>query len=188
MASNRRRGNRQSSRYLSASSSSSSIPFSGFPSAIQLPHYFHPVLEAQTDYFNKTFIETDAATAEMPSYTSPDATHHVHPRQLISITEVNQMRQTLRSRRVNTLTELHRIESVLTTLPSFSTELIHEMTDSWGYYVSSNNFLNELRGLTRQYPFSNELLEDAKARVLNDPSSSRSWNFAWLLLAKIKNE
>ena len=167
MSSNRRRGNRQSSRYLSApSSSSSSIPFFGFPSAIQLPHYFHPVLEGQTDYFNKTFIE------QPPKCSSPDVTHHVHPRQVISVTEVNQMRQTLRSRRVNTLTELRRIESVLTTLPSFSNELIHEVTDSWGYYVSSNNFLNELRGLTRQYPFSNELLEDAKVRVLNDPAAA----------------
>ncbi|KAI5856927.1 hypothetical protein BZA05DRAFT_441565 [Tricharina praecox] len=124
----------------------------------------------------------------MPSYSSPDYSHQARPSQVISITEINQMRQTLRSRRVNTLTELRRIESVLTTLPNFTTELIHEITDSWGYYVSSNNFLNELRGLTRQYPFSNELLEDAKARVLNDPSSSRSWNFAWLLLAKIKND
>lgn len=185
MASNNQ-NNRKSSRYLSVPSSSSTPSFS--LSSPPQTHYPHPVLEGQTDYFNKTFLEPFLETDTMSSYPSPNYTHHARPLEVISITEVNQMRQTLRSRRVNTLTELRRIESVLTTLPNFMTELIHEMTDSWGHYVSSNNFLNELRGLTRQYPFSNELLEDARARVLNDPSSSRSWNFAWLLLAKIKNE
>ncbi|KAF8247321.1 hypothetical protein K440DRAFT_682601 [Wilcoxina mikolae CBS 423.85] len=125
----------------------------------------------------------------MSSYSSPSeysySYHHTSPRQIVSITEINQMRQTLRHRRVNTLTELCRIERVLTSLPG--PEYIDELTDAWGYYVSTN-FLQELRGLTRQYPFSTELVEDAKARVYNDPKSCKSWNLAWLLLAKMKTD
>ena len=62
------------------------------------------------------------------------------------------------------------------------------MTSAWNHYVTSNNFLGELRGLTRSYPFSSALLDDAKWRVQNDPESNRSWNFAWLCLVKIRDE
>jgi hypothetical protein len=62
------------------------------------------------------------------------------------------------------------------------------MTSAWTYYVTSNNLLSELRGLTRNYPFSSEMLDDAKWRVSNDPDSNRSWNYAWLVLIKIKDE
>jgi len=62
------------------------------------------------------------------------------------------------------------------------------MTQAWTYYVNSHNLLNELRGLTRNYPFSNALLDDAKWRVSNDPASNRSWNYAWLVLVKIRDE
>ena len=48
------------------------------------------------------------------------------------------------------------------------------MTAAWKYYVDSNNLLNELRGLTRDYPFSLECLNKAKWLVLNDPKSNRS--------------
>jgi hypothetical protein len=37
------------------------------------------------------------------------------------------------------------------------------MTAAWAHYVNSNNLLNELRGLTRNYPFSSDLLDEAKA-------------------------
>lgn len=96
------------------------------------------------------------------------------------------MLHTLRSHRVNTLTELRRIEKILSSVNAV--EYSTPMTEAWNHYVSSNNFLSELRGLTRQYPFSTELLENAKWRVYNDPTSSKSWNFAWLLLMKVKNE
>lgn len=62
------------------------------------------------------------------------------------------------------------------------------MTTAWKYYVDSNNLLNELRGLTRSYPFSSACLDEAKLLVLNDPASNRSWNFAWLCLNKIQDE
>lgn len=117
------------------------------------------------------------------SYTTSPA-----PRRTVSLTEINQMRQTLRQRRVNTLTELCRIERVLAALPSFTADYMGDVSDAWAHYVASNNLLQELRGLTRQYPFSAELLDDAKARVYADPKSSRSWNLAWLLLVKIKTE
>lgn len=96
------------------------------------------------------------------------------------------MLHTLRSHRVNTLTELRRIEKVLSSVNALA--YYAPMTEAWNYYVSSNNFLSELRGLTRQYPFSTELLESAKWSVYNDPDSSKSWNFAWLILTKLRNE
>lgn len=98
------------------------------------------------------------------------------------------MVSTLQSRRVNTLTELRRIERTLASLSTFMTQQMPVMSDAWNNYVNSNNFLNELRGLTRSYPFSAELLDDAKSRVYADPSSRRSWNYAWMLLVKIKSE
>lgn len=96
------------------------------------------------------------------------------------------MLHTLRSHCVNTLTELRRIEKALTSVNASDYSV--PMTDAWNHYVSSNNFFSELRGLTRQYPFSTDLLENAKWRVYNDPNSSKSWNFVWLLLMKFKNE
>ena len=62
------------------------------------------------------------------------------------------------------------------------------MTSAWAYYVNSNNLLNELRGLTRNYPFSSELLDEAKWQVIGDPESARSWNYCWLVLSKIQSE
>ena len=62
------------------------------------------------------------------------------------------------------------------------------LTSAWAHYVNSNNFLSELRGLTKEYPFSSELLDDGKWRVISDPSSSRSYNYAWLILQKITQD
>ncbi len=92
----------------------------------------------------------------------------------------------LRTRQVNTLTELRRIEKLFASLNS--AEVTEPMTSAWAYYVNSNNLLNELRGLTRNYPFGSECLDEAKHRVVDDPASTRSWNYCWLLLTKIKNE
>ena len=62
------------------------------------------------------------------------------------------------------------------------------MTSAWAYYVNSNNLLSELRGITKNYPFSSECLDEAKWRVIADPESMRSWNYCWLVLVKIRDE
>ena len=74
------------------------------------------------------------------------------------------------------------------------------------HYVNSNSLLSELRGITRNYPFrykvpnthhssyltkypsSSECLEEARRRVHQDPDSNRSWNYCWLVLAKVQND
>jgi len=100
-----------------------------------------------------------------------------------------QLIESLNTHRVNTLTELCRIERVAASSSSEDQLAFQEpMTQAWTYYVTSNNMLNELRGLTRNYPFSSEALDDAKWRVSNDPQSNRSWNYAWLVLTKMKDE
>jgi len=62
------------------------------------------------------------------------------------------------------------------------------MTAAWAYYVSSNQMLSELRGLTPNYPFCGDILSHAQGLVRNDPESNRSWNLAWLCLVKITDE
>jgi hypothetical protein len=62
------------------------------------------------------------------------------------------------------------------------------MTAAWDYYVTSNQFLTELRGITRNYPFSGDVVAEAQRRVRADPDSNRSWNLAWLCLMKIRDE
>jgi hypothetical protein len=101
----------------------------------------------------------------------------------------DQLIESLRTRRVSTLTELRRIERIAASSSEDDQAKFQEpMTSAWTYYVNSNNLLNELRGLTRSYPFSSECLDEAKWLVLNDPESNRSWNFAWLCLMKIQDE
>ncbi|KAK7729380.1 phosphate metabolism protein 7 [Cytospora paraplurivora] len=62
------------------------------------------------------------------------------------------------------------------------------MTEAWSFYVSTNQFLTELRGLTRNYPFCGDILTDAQIRVRNKSESNRSWNMAWLCLQTIVHE
>lgn len=66
-------------------------------------------------------------------------------------------------------------------------DVTEPMTSAWAHYVSSNNLLSELRGLTRNFPFSSECLDEAKQLVMDDPKSSRSWNHCWLVLVKIED-
>jgi len=100
-----------------------------------------------------------------------------------------QLIESLNTHRVNTLTELCRIERVAATASEEDQLAFQEpMTSAWTYYVTSNNLLNELRGLTRNYTFSSECLDDAKWKVSNDPESNRSWNYAWLVLIKMRDE
>ncbi|RDW79953.1 hypothetical protein BP6252_04591 [Coleophoma cylindrospora] len=100
-----------------------------------------------------------------------------------------QLIASLNTHRVNTLTELCRIERVAAESSSEDQILFQEpMTSAWTHYVTSHQLLNELRGLTRNYPICGALLDDAKWRVSNDPNSNRSWNYAWLCLAKIRDD
>lgn len=87
------------------------------------------------------------------------------------------------------MTELRRIERIAAE-SSVEDQLAFQepMTLAWSAYVTSNSLLSELRGLTRNYPFSSAALDDAKWRVSNDPESNRSWNYAWLVLAKLRDE
>ncbi|KAI4126657.1 MAG: hypothetical protein LQ347_004884 [Umbilicaria vellea] len=98
----------------------------------------------------------------------------------------DQLINSLRTHRVNTLTEIRRIEKVFAWLDP--AEVTEPLTTAWSYYVNSNNLLNELRGLTKNYPFSSELLDEAKWQVIEDPESGRSWNYCWLVLTKIRDE
>lgn len=54
---------------------------------------------------------------------------------------------TLRTRRINTLTELRRIERMFVPVnqKSISSEVIELLTMAWLHYVRSNNLLSELR-------------------------------------------
>lgn len=96
------------------------------------------------------------------------------------------MINSLRTHKVNTITELRRIEKIFAYLDS--EEVTEPMTAAWAHYVNSNNLLNELRGLTKKIPFSSECLDEAKALVVNDPASVRSWNYCWLVLIKMEKE
>lgn len=100
--------------------------------------------------------------------------------------EKEQLLRSLRTHQVNTLTELRRIEkrSAAYTTP----EITDAMTNAWTHYVNSNNLLSELRGMTKNYPFSSTCLDAAKAKVIGDPASTRSWNYCWLILTKIQSE
>jgi hypothetical protein len=98
----------------------------------------------------------------------------------------DQLIQSLKTHRVNTITELRRIEKIFAYLDS--AEVTEPMTSAWRHYVNSNNLLNELRGLTKRIPFSSECLDEAKKLVVNDPSSVRSWNYCWLVLVKMERE
>lgn len=100
------------------------------------------------------------------------------------------MIESLQSHSVNTLTELVRIERVAATCEDENDAVAFQgpMTEAWNYYVSSNQLLTELRGLTRNYPFCGDILVDGQMRVRNDPASNRSWNLAWLCLQRIVDE
>ncbi|KXX80307.1 hypothetical protein MMYC01_203333 [Madurella mycetomatis] len=102
---------------------------------------------------------------------------------------VHQLIESLQTHRVNTLTELCRIERIAASCESEDDARAFQgpMTAAWSYYVSSNQMLSELRGLTPNYPFCGDILISAQAMVRGDPESNRSWNFAWLCLVKITN-
>lgn len=100
------------------------------------------------------------------------------------------MIESLESHRINRMTELVRMERIAATCDNEGDAAAFQgpMTEAWRYYVNSNQFLTELRGLTQNYPFSADVISDAQGRVLGDPDSNRSWNMAWLCLQKMVGE
>ncbi|CAO2651189.1 Nn.00g094860.m01.CDS01 [Neocucurbitaria sp. VM-36] len=70
----------------------------------------------------------------------------------ISAAEKAQYIQALRTHQINTLVELRRIEKAFAVLGT--PDCSEPMTSAWSYYVDSHSLLTELRGLTRNYPFS----------------------------------
>ncbi|KAI1334675.1 hypothetical protein F5Y15DRAFT_420606 [Xylariaceae sp. FL0016] len=106
------------------------------------------------------------------------------------ISSITQLLDSLRTHRVNTLTELRRIERVAASVPDEADALAFQapMTSAWAYYVCSHQFLTELRGLTPGYPISGDLVDEAHRLVQNDPESNRSWNLAWLCLVKMRDD
>ncbi|KAF5007907.1 hypothetical protein FDECE_5822 [Fusarium decemcellulare] len=92
--------------------------------------------------------------------------------------------------RIRTLNELVRIERIAAFCQSESDARAFQvpMTAAWASYVTSHQLLVDLHGLTRNFPFSGEIVSESHSRVINDPLSNRSWNLAWLCLMKIKED
>ncbi|KAG5976471.1 hypothetical protein E4U55_007337 [Claviceps digitariae] len=101
-----------------------------------------------------------------------------------------QLIETLQSHRINTLTQLVRIERIAATTPSALDAQAFQspMTAAWIHYVTSHQLTTELRTLTPQYPLATGLVLEAYARVRHDPLSNRSWNLAWLVLTRMKQD
>ncbi|KAJ1336015.1 hypothetical protein MN608_02763 [Microdochium nivale] len=97
--------------------------------------------------------------------------------------------RSLETHKVNTLTELCRIERVAAECDDDQDVVAFQqpMTDAWAHYVASNQLLSELRGLTPNYPINHDVVNDALTLVRSDPDSNRSWNLAWLCLCKIRD-
>lgn len=124
--------------------------------------------------------------------TQPFSIHSIIPPLTLSFLcqrPIRRIIESLQSHSVNTLTELVRVERIAATCDeSDAVAFQGPMTEAWSYYVSSNQLLTELRGLTRNYPFCGDIVTDAQMRVRSDPESNRSWNMAWLCLQKTVNE
>lgn len=101
-------------------------------------------------------------------------------------TEKAQLIRSLQTHKVNTLTELRRIEKIFE--GASSAETVEPMNSAWSHYVNSNQLLSELRALTKNYPFSSECLDEAKWRVVEESANNRSRNYCWLVLSKIRKE
>ncbi|KAK0795138.1 hypothetical protein LTR91_012021 [Friedmanniomyces endolithicus] len=130
-----------------------------------------------------------ALATAAPAHTSPQISSSAAPSTTTSpssedrlLAQKRAMIAALNEHRINTIGELRRVERIFATLGS--PDVTQPMTAAWMYYVNSNSLLTELRGLTRNYPFSSECLDEAKRRVHADPASNRSWNYCWLVLAK----
>ncbi|KAL8993590.1 MAG: hypothetical protein Q9188_007290, partial [Gyalolechia gomerana] len=105
------------------------------------------------------------------------------PRNL-SKADKDRLIHSLRSHSINTLPELRRIERIFAVLNAPDT--LEPMKNAWTYYVNSNSLLNELRGLTKNYPFSSECLDEAKARVSGSPGVGAG-NHCWKVLKFVQS-
>ncbi|GJN85467.1 hypothetical protein VFPFJ_11531 [Purpureocillium lilacinum] len=101
-----------------------------------------------------------------------------------------QLIEGLTTHRINTLTELCRIERIAAACQDEADARAFQqpMTAAWIHYVTSHQLLTELRGLTPSFPFSGEVVRDAYTRVRVDPDSNRSWNLAWLCLRRMRDD
>ncbi|KAL8935991.1 MAG: hypothetical protein Q9211_004411, partial [Gyalolechia sp. 1 TL-2023] len=106
-----------------------------------------------------------------------------NPRNL-SKADKDRLIRSLRSHNINTLPELRRIERIFAVLNAPDT--LEPMRNAWIYYVNSNSLLNELRGLTKNYPFSSECLDEAKARV-SGGSVGGNGNYCWKVLKFVQS-
>ncbi|KAF2136557.1 uncharacterized protein K452DRAFT_329632 [Aplosporella prunicola CBS 121167] len=97
-----------------------------------------------------------------------------------------QLIQALQAHQLNTVIDLRRVERKFAA--ANSPDVMQPMTSAWTFYVNSQGLLIELRGFTRNYPFSSECVDEAKRRVYLDPESNKSWNLAWLVLRKIQTD
>lgn len=107
-------------------------------------------------------------------------------RDLIVQIEKAQLIRSLQTHKVNTMTELRRIEKIFE--GANSAETVDPMSSAWSHYVNSHQLLSELRALTKNYPFSSECLDEAKCLAIEDSANNRSRNFCWLVLSKIRKE
>ncbi|KAI4190102.1 MAG: hypothetical protein LQ346_004987 [Caloplaca aetnensis] len=106
--------------------------------------------------------------------------------QNLSKADKDRLLHALRSRLINTLPELRRIERIFAALPNSAPDTTAQpMQTAWLNYVDSHSLLNELRGLTRHYPFSSACLDEAKASA---PRVSASGNFCWRVLKWVRDQ
>ncbi|KAI4134167.1 MAG: hypothetical protein LQ341_006068 [Variospora aurantia] len=113
----------------------------------------------------------------------PDSTHVANLFRPIQA-DKDRLIHSLRTHNINTLPELRRIERIFSALNAPDTAA--PMQNAWIYYVDSHNLLNELRGLTRDYPFSSECLGEAKAMVPRN--GNVGGNYCWKVLKWVKDQ
>ncbi|UPX16195.1 uncharacterized protein EKO05_0006609 [Ascochyta rabiei] len=124
------------------------------------------------------------------SFNTPPAREYrlptMSPTHPMSLVEKHETLLALHQHRINTLPDLRRTERALAQLNT--PDVSAPMTAAWTYYVASHSLLTELRGFTKNYPFSSHCVAEAKRRVFADPQSNCSWNLAWLVLRKIEDD
>ncbi|KAI2632860.1 hypothetical protein GGS21DRAFT_491363 [Xylaria nigripes] len=122
----------------------------------------------------------------------PSSTPYRRPIDVLTMARptTHQMTEWLQSRKIRTLSELCRIERFVMELEDEEEKrsVTAHLAAAWDSYVDSNQLLVELRGLTRNYPVSVGLQDEARRSVSDDANSIRSWNQAWLCLVKIRDE
>ncbi|KAL8866539.1 MAG: hypothetical protein Q9174_006245, partial [Haloplaca sp. 1 TL-2023] len=101
-------------------------------------------------------------------------------------TQKSLLLRSLRAHNINTLSELRRIERLFSALNAPDTE--QPMREAWTYYVDSNTLLNELRGLTKTYPFGEGCLDEAKNRVNGNGGNGSQGGKCFKVLKEIREK